>query len=100
MPNSDFNLKAGVTATVRFEAGSTKAQHIPSQILGLDDQGRLGVRYLDSDNSVHFTQVTTIDEDEKGIWVTGLPEDTRVIVKGYEYVAVGSIVEAVDAKSL
>lgn len=97
VPNADFKLKAGVTATVRFEAGLTSAQHIPSQILGLDDQGRLGVRYLDSENRVYFTQVTTIDEDEKGIWVTGLPDSTRIIVKGHEFVAAGNIVESVQA---
>ncbi len=94
VPNKDFALKAGVTATVRFRAGTTQAQHIPSQILGLNDQGILGARYLDRNNVVRFAAVKTIDEDEKGIWVTGLPEETRIIVKGHEYVAVGSSVES------
>ncbi len=93
VPNKDFALKSGVTASVQFQAGVTMAQHIPSQILGLDDQGRLGVRYIDNNSEVHFAEVQTIDEDEKGIWVTGLPDQTRVIVKGQEYVAIGSTVE-------
>ncbi len=88
--NPNGELKAGVTATVRFNAGITLAQHIPAQILGLDDQGRVGVRYLDDNNVVKFAEVVTIDEDPKGIWVTGLPESTRVITKGQEYVAIGS----------
>ena len=73
-------------------AGRVNAQHIPSQILSLDDEGRLGVRYLDSENRVYFSAVTTIDEDKKGIWVTGLPDDTRIIVKGHEYVSAGTTV--------
>ena len=92
VPNTDFSLKAGVTATVWFMAGRVNAQHIPSQILSLDDEGRLGVRYLDSENRVYFSAVTTIDEDKKGIWVTGLPDDTRIIVKGHEYVSAGTTV--------
>lgn len=99
VPNPDFKLKAGITATVRFQAGTIKAQHIPSQILGLSDQGQMGVRYLDEENIVHFTNVTTIDEDAKGIWVTGLPEQTRIIVKGQEYVAIGTQVDAKDVQN-
>lgn len=93
VPNTDFALKAGVTATVRFRAGTTLAQHIPSKILGLDDKGRLGVRYLDTNDIVRFAEVATIDEDSTGIWVTGLPETTRIIVKGQEYVAAGTTVK-------
>ena len=33
--------------------------------------------------------VTTIDEDERGMWVTGLPERTRVIIEGQDFVATG-----------
>lgn len=101
VPNTDFSLKAGVTATVRFSAGLVNAQHIPSQILSLDDQGRLGVRFLDSENRVYFTEVTTIDEDDKGIWVTGLPDETRIIVKGHEYVSAGTVVStSTDTRSV
>lgn len=96
-PNPDFSLKSGVTATVRFEAGVAKAQHIPSKILGLDDTGRLGVKYLDTSNNVNFTEVITIDEDDKGVWVTGLPDTARIIIKGQEYVAAGTRVDAIEA---
>lgn len=93
VPNADYALKGGVTATVAIKAGVVKAQHVPSKILTLDSDGTIGVRHLTSDNRVKFSTVTQIDEDSKGIWVTGLPDSTRIIVQGQDYVSVGTEVE-------
>jgi len=89
VPNKDYRLKAGVTASVRIGSGETLAQRIPSNILTLSDNGDVGVRYLDNDNMVRFAQVSIIDEEAGGSWVTGLPERTRIIVEGQDFVAVG-----------
>ncbi len=93
VPNEDYKLKAGVTATVHITAGKTSAQHIPSNILTLNDSGAVGVRYLDRNDIVRFAQVNVIDETPDGSWVTGLPDETRVIIEGQDYVAVGQTVE-------
>lgn len=93
VPNADYALKGGVTATVAIKAGIVKAQHVPSKILTLDSDGTLGVRYVNYDNRVGFSVVNQIDEDSDGIWVTGLPDSTRIIVQGQDYVSVGTEVE-------
>ena len=93
VPNADYALKGGVTATVKVKAGIVKAQHVPSKILTLDSDGALGVRYVDYENRVGFAVVNQIDEDSDGIWVTGLPDSTRIIVQGQDYVSVGTEVE-------
>lgn len=93
VPNQDYKLKGGVTATVGIKAGTVKAQHVPSKILTLDADGSLGVRYVNYDNRVGFAVVNQIDEDSDGIWVTGLPDSTRIIVQGQDYVSVGTEVE-------
>jgi len=51
------------------------------------------VRFVDYDNRVGFAVVTQIDEDADGIWVTGLPDSTRIIVQGQDFVSVGTEVE-------
>ena len=94
VPNADFALKAGVSATVDFVLGEVEATPIPASILSLNDAGETGVRYLDADNSVRFATVETIDETERGIWVTGLPSPTRVIVEGQDFVSTGTRVDA------
>ena len=97
VPNTDYKLKGGVTATVGIKAGTVKAQHVPSKILTLDADGSLGVRYVNYNNRVGFAVVAQIDEDSDGIWVTGLPDSTRIIVQGQDYVSVGTEVEPKSA---
>lgn len=99
LPNPDMSLKAGVTATVKLRAGETLAQQIPANVLTLDTNGSVGVRYLDSGDIVRFARTTTIDEEDGGIWVTGLPEQTRVIVQGQDFVSIGTEVEPVAAST-
>jgi multidrug efflux system membrane fusion protein len=89
VPNTDNALKVGVTATVRIKAGDTSAHRIPSNILTLNDLGDVGVRYVDRDDIVRFAKVSIIDETPDGSWVTGLPDETRIITEGQDYVAVG-----------
>lgn len=89
VPNVDYKLRAGVTGTVRLISGMTFAQQIPGNILTLDDSGAVGVRYLDERNIVAFARVRIIDEDREGLWVTGLPDNVRIIVEGQDFVTVG-----------
>ena len=89
--NPKMTLKSGVTADVRLSSkDDVLAQHVPAGILSLDDEGTVGIRYVDDNDIVHFAVTTTIDEDETGIWVTGLPERTRVIIKGQDFVSNGT----------
>jgi len=103
VPNSNYELKAGVTATVRISSGVTLAQQVPGHILTLADSGNVGIRYVDSHDIVRFAEVKTIDEDENGMWVTGLPQNTRIIIEGQDFVSVGmkaDVSESYDADRL
>lgn len=97
VPNPNYTLKAGVTATVRLISGETLAQHVPANVLSLSDTGNVGIRYLDSSDVVRFADVKTIDEDSGGLWVTGLPEKIRIIIEGQDYVSVGMTVEPIES---
>ena len=97
IPNNDYGLKAGVTATVRLISGETLAQQVPSNILTINAAGTVGIRYVDNANIVRFASVKTIDEDASGIWVTGLPENIRIIIEGQDFVDIGMRVDAVES---
>jgi multidrug efflux system membrane fusion protein len=94
--NPDYALKAGVSATIMLTIGQTTASLIPSGILSLNEDGQIGVRYLDPSNRVQFATVQQVDETPAGIWVSGLPERTRIIVEGQDYVSVGTEVDPRD----
>ena len=91
--NPEYALKAGVTATVKIKSGKALAQRIPSNILTLDDNGTVGVRYVDRRNIVRFADVNIIDETANAAWVTGLPDQTDIIIEGQDFVAIGMTVD-------
>ncbi|WP_298916805.1 efflux RND transporter periplasmic adaptor subunit [uncultured Algimonas sp.] len=94
LPNEDYALKAGVSATLSLKIGEAMASLVPSGIMALDDDGNVGVRYLDASDRVRFANIRQIDETREGLWVSGLPERTRIIIEGQDYVSVGTEVDA------
>lgn len=90
VPNTNRSIRAGVTANIRLAAGEMQAHLIPSNVLAIDDIGRVGVRILDYDRTVRFLPVDTIDESDIGVWVTGLPDQTDLIIRGQDYVREGT----------
>jgi len=90
VPNPELKLKAGVTASVTLQGKEETAHLIPGQILSLNANGEVGVKYLDYENRVRFAVTSTIDETSSGIWVTGLPSTSKIILKGQDYVAIGA----------
>jgi membrane fusion protein, multidrug efflux system len=95
--NSKGNLRAGITADLRLAGAPVLAQHIPADTMVLDDEGRLGVRIVDDTNHVQFFPITIIEDDGKGVWVSGVPAQVRLIVEGQDFVRKGSLVEPVEA---
>ncbi len=93
VPNPNYALKGGVTANIVIPTETIKAQNIPAKILTLNTSGNVGVRYVDDDDIVRFAETQTIDEEASGVWVIGLPENTRIIVEGQDYVATGTRVD-------
>lgn len=99
VPNPDYALRAGVTASVRVKAGETRAHLVPGAVLTLTDGGDVGVRYVDSNNIVRFAETQTIDEQDNGLWVTGLPDTANVIIQGQDFVSIGTEVKPVSGGS-
>ena len=95
VPNPNMGLRAGITATVGLAAGSIDAHLVPGRVMTLDANGEVGVRYLSDDNFVRFALTETVAEDDKGLWVTGLPDTARIIVQGQDFVSVGTQVDPV-----
>ena len=86
-----------MTANIEIPTGRIKAQNIPAKIMTLNTSGNVGVRYVDEDNIVRFAETQTIDEEPTGVWVLGLPDKTRIIVEGQDYVAAGTKVDPQSA---
>ena len=89
VPNPDHGLRSGVTAEIDIRLGNVLAHKITPAVFALDDEGRLGVRIVGSDDRVQFRLVEVVADDRDGVWVTGLPRQTRLITVGQEFVTAG-----------
>ncbi|MEP3333444.1 efflux RND transporter periplasmic adaptor subunit [Sedimentitalea sp.] len=92
-PNPDMSIRDGQTAAIAIAADGTKAHRLPASALTLNNDGQLGVRIVLSDNIVDFRAVRLVRDDVDGIWVTGLDEESDVIVVGQEFVTKGVLVK-------
>ena len=91
--NRDLSIRDGSAAEVFVATDNEMAHLLPQSVLTLNDDGRLGVRTVDGDTA-RFYAVGIIMDTTNGVWVTGLPDRTDVIVVGHEYVLDGTPVSA------
>lgn len=87
--NSNFDIKDGITAELFIPTKKVKAHLIPPSSLTLDSDGKIGVRHIDSNNEVIFSDVEIIGDEKELIWVSGLPEEITLITIGQEFVIEG-----------
>lgn len=95
LPNSDFDLRDGVTTSTQLQLANEKAHFVSPGILTLADNGDIGLRGVGADNKVIFYPVEMIGGDTKGVWLKGLPEKVTVITVGQDFVKEGRVVHPV-----
>jgi membrane fusion protein, multidrug efflux system len=89
VPNPDGTIRDGQTAELLIAAPAVQAHLVPGSALTLDNAGRIGVRLADAADIARFAPVTVLRDTTEGIWVSGLPDPARVIVRGQDYVTDG-----------
>jgi multidrug efflux system membrane fusion protein len=89
VPNPKNAIPVGRVAEVRIQTGQGDAHKVNPALLTLDDQGRIGVRYLDVGGMVSFAPADVVDEAADGTWITGLPREALVVAEGQENVKPG-----------
>jgi len=85
----DDGIRDGQTAAILIASDGVQAHRLPQSALTLNNDGQLGVRTVDSDNIVQFHAIELVRDDIDGIWVSGLDEQTDVIVMGQDFVIAG-----------
>jgi membrane fusion protein, multidrug efflux system len=97
MANADGAIPDGITAEVTIDLAPVGAARVPRSALTFSSAGDLGVRVVDNDNKVAFMPVKLVDDEQSDMWVKGLRNNARVIVKGQDFVREGQRVVAVRA---
>lgn len=86
---------AGASATLAIQLPEQLAHRFSPALLVLDEQGRMGVKYLDEQNRVQFGAVRLLSASTAEVWVAGLPPSLRLITLGGGFVEPGDEVDAV-----
>ncbi|WP_068081898.1 efflux RND transporter periplasmic adaptor subunit [Polycladidibacter stylochi] len=95
IPNSDHSLRDGLTATAFLALDTQNVHFISPGVLTLSDEGSIGVRAVDENDTVVFYPVEIVGGDTDGVWLDGLPAKFRLITVGQDFVKAGEVVEPV-----
>jgi len=98
-PNPDGLVLAGLAAQMRLPFGERLAHRVPPSVLTLADDGRIGVKVLDSGDLVRFYAVEILDDGPRGTWLSGLPEQATIVIVGQDYLSVGQKVRPIAANT-
>ena len=97
VPNQNGLLTAGVSAELRIAIGRAAAHFLSPAVLSLSDAGEVGVKSVSDDGRVQFHPIKLVRTEADGVWVSGLPEQVRVITQGQGFVIAGEVVIPVPA---
>ena len=95
--NQSQALRSGITTEILLPVERVMAHKVSPALFSLDDEGGYGIRTVDDNDIVHFYPVRLVDEDPDGVWVTGLPNQTKIITVGQELVVVGERVQPISS---
>ena len=89
-PNKNKKIVEGLTAEINLPLDNVFAIKLnASSCLTFGDDGSVGVKVIDDENTVAFYPIEIVKEEESGLWVSGLPANVNVIVAGGEFVKSG-----------
>jgi len=88
-------IRDGITGTLEITTNKTLATKISPSIMLLSDEGIIGVRTVNSNNIVGFYPIEIIEDTLDGIWVSGIPNRSKLIVRGQGFVENEQKVKAV-----
>ena len=97
--NKDIAIRDGVSSEIYIESKKVLSHRISPAILSLNDQGKLGIRTVDENNSVEFKEIEILEDTTEGLWISGLNENERIITLGKEYVFQGQTVNVKEISS-
>ena len=89
VPNDQLKIRDGQTVEIAIGSDGKKAHLLPQSALTLNDEGQLGIRFIDEQSTTRFAAVNLEQDTKEGVWVSGLKDKVNVIIIGQEFVREG-----------
>jgi membrane fusion protein, multidrug efflux system len=97
LPNRDGAVPDGITAKVSLPLAPLPATRVPRSALTISSNGDIGVRVVSETGIVGFVPISIVEDEHTVMWVGGIPDRSRVIVQGQDFVREGQFVDAIEA---
>lgn len=97
LANADGAIPDGISAEVAVALKAVPATPVPRSALTISSSGDIGVRIVNKDDNVAFVPVQVVEDQQDTMWLSGIDEGARIIVRGQDFVREGQKVAAVDA---
>jgi membrane fusion protein, multidrug efflux system len=97
LKNADGAIPDGITAEVSVLLAPIPLTRVARSALTFSSGGDLGVRAIGDDGKVVFHRVSVHEDEQTFMWLDGVPQGTRVIVQGQDFVREGQRVDAIPA---
>ena len=97
MNNADGKIPDGITAEVIVSLKAVPAVRVPRSALTISSAGDIGVRVVGDGDKVQFVPVQIVEDLQATMWLGGIADGARVIVRGQDFVRDGQKVATVDA---
>lgn len=93
-------VRDGITGTMHISTQPILAHKITASVLLLTDEGNIGVRTVNSESKVEFHSIKIIKDTADGLWVSGIPQFSNLIVQGQGFVENGQTVAVTNLARL
>lgn len=97
LTNADSAIPDGISAEVVVALKAVPATPVPRSALTISSAGDIGVRVVNKDDNVAFVPVQVVEDQQDTMWLSGIEEGARIIVRGQDFVREGQKVATVDA---
>ena len=87
--NDNLEIKDGLTASIVIQGEKVEAHKISPSILSLKDDGNVGIKIVNNKNIVEFFPIEVVSDTNEGMWISGIPKKSNIIIVGQEYAPVG-----------
>lgn len=99
LPNPDGRLVDGIAAEITLKLAAAPSTRVPRSALTFSSEGKLGVRTVDEAGMVNFVPVALVDDEDQFLWVSGLSDGARMIVRGQDFIREGQRVDAFTSET-
>lgn len=96
MDNAQGTIPDGITAEVVVSLQPVPASQVPRSALTIASNGDIGVRIVDAESKVQFVSVKIVEDLQDTMWLSGIADGARVIVRGQDFVREGQKVDTIE----